>query len=576
MLNAAALRDFRAIVGPDNACDDPATCYSYGWNAGLGGLPKPNRLADIPPVGIVLPGSTEEVQAIVLACLKHNIRFKSHSTGWGSFASVASPNSISIDLRRMNRIEAIDERNQMAVIQPYVTAGQLQAEAMKRGLNCHIVGAGLTHSPLASAAAFIGIGITGTTTGNNARNLLSLEWVTPEGEIVRIGSSGSGAGWFTGEGPGPGFRGMIRGFVGTIGELGVFTQIGYKLYPWPGPKALERTGRHPQTGITIPEHFRLYHMVWSNWEGVSRAAYDFNKSGVAYVLLRLPPNTFGALLTATNNEFHKLVTAADAPDIVRDTDSHRHSWTLLTAASSKAEAAYKARVVRDIIERTGGRETTLDPAHKELIAHLLLTSISVPRALRPSASMASSFGGFVPFAKMPRMMEAGASVLKDDIQPGGDLAQGSSEEFWVWPNERRQMWAENAFSYDVNAVRSRGAAIRVALDQGNMIDAASDLGFDGFGAIGPLADFYGPAGNGASTWMRRIKHRFDPRAVNEAAFYIGRDLPWIAKYWPFLRKVLFFRPFRPIFRQITRVLAAVGVGIVLKKRRKWVDRGAGL
>ena len=569
MLKPEVFREFEHIVGQGNVSDDPSTLYSYGWNAGLGGLPKPNRLADIPPAGIVLPGSTEEVQALVRACLRHGIKFKSHSTGWGSFASVATPNTISVDLRRMNGIELIDERNQMAVIQPYVTAGQLQAEAMKKGLNCHIVGAGLTHSPLASAAAFIGIGITGTTTGNNARNLLSLEWVTPEGEIVRIGTAGSGCGWFSDEGPGPGFRGMIRGFVGTIGELGVFTRIGYKLYPWPGPKALERTGQHPQIGLKLPEHFGFHHMVWDNWQDVSRAAYDFNKSGVAYILLRLPPNSFGALLTATNNDFYELVAGGNTPDIAKDTDAHRHSWTLITAASSAAEAAYKQRVVKSILERTSGREAALDPEHERLIAHLLVTSMTVPRVLRPSASMASSFGGFVPFSQLPKTMEAGERVLKNHIQPGGGLAQGEREEFWTWPNERRQMWAENAFSYDVNAVNSRAAAIHVALDQGNRIDAGGDLGFDGFGAIGPLADFYGPANNGASNWMRRIKFRFDPKTVNEGAFYIARDEPWVARYWPFLRRIMFFPPFRPIFKQITRFLAVAGVGVMLKKRRKW-------
>ena len=33
----------------------------------------------------------------------------------------------------MNKIIDIDEKNMFAVIEPYVTAAQLQAEAMKRG-----------------------------------------------------------------------------------------------------------------------------------------------------------------------------------------------------------------------------------------------------------------------------------------------------------------------------------------------------------------------------------------------------------------------------------------------------------
>lgn len=563
-----ALRELRDALGDDNVTDDPGMCLSYGWNAGLGGIPKPNRLSDLPPVGVAMPGSTEEVQALVRICLRHGLRFKSHSTGWGSFASVASPNGISVDLRRMNKIHAIDERNQMAVIDPYVTAGQLQAEAMKKGLNCHIVGAGLTHSPLASAAAFIGVGITGTSTSNNARNLLSLEWVTPEAEIVRIGTAASGAGWFSDEGPGPGFRGMIRGLVGTLGELGVFTRIGYKLYPWAGLAVPERTGKHPNIGMKLPEHHRLYQLVWNDWEAVTRATYEFNASAVAYVLLRLPPNSFAILLTATNNDFHDLVSRADLPDLVKDTEAFRHSWTLLTVSASAAEAAWKDQVIRDILQRTGGRELALDLEQQEMINHLLVSSITVPRILRPSSSMATSFGGLETFSNLPRMMAAGAKVLGKENRPGGKLMEGAGEEFWTWPNERRQMWAENAFAYDVNQASSRGATIRVVLSQGNLIEKQGDLGFDTFGAIGPLADFFSPKSNGATRWMRRIKLRFDPRAVNDGVMYVGRDEPWIVRYWPMLRKPLFARPFAFLLTKATHFLAVAGLGVILARRRK--------
>lgn len=571
MLTREAFRDLEQAVGKGNVSEDPATCMSYAWNAGLGGIPKPNRLAAIAPVGVVLPGSTEEVQAVVRACIRHGVKFKPHSTGYGSFATVGSPNGISVDLRRMDRLHAIDERNQMAVIEPYVTAGQLQAEAMKKGLNCHIVGAGLTHSPFASATACIGVGITGTTTGNNARNLLGLEWVDPQGEILRIGAPGSDCGWFSDEGPGPGFRGMIRGMIGTMGELGIFTRIGYKLHPWPGPKALTRTGRHPQIGMEIPEHFRLYHLVWNDWEAVTRATYEINKSGVAYILVRIPPNSYGVMLTATNNEFHELVTQGTIADIAKDKDAYRHAWTLLTAATSEAEALYKARVVEGILARTDGRKVALSPEHERLVAHALVTSISVPRVLRPSSAMATSFGVLESFSRLPAAMKAGEAMFGENLRPGGNLMQGEREEFWTWPSERRHMWAENAFSYDVNRPESRGAVIGVILNHGNMVDRRGDLGFETFAALGPLADFFSPSANGAAKWMRRIKLRFDKFAVNDAQFYVARDMPWIAKYWPLIRPVMFSRPFKPVFRLIMNVLSVVGLQVILGKRRKWKD-----
>ena len=567
MMTPEALKDFQHIVGARNVSDDESTCMSYAWNAGLGGMPKPNRLAAVPPIGVVLPGSTEEVQAVVRACLRHGIKFKPHSTGYGSLATVGSPNAVSVDLRRMNKIHEIDERNQMAIIDPYVTAGQLQSEAMKKGLNCHIVGAGLTHSPLASATACFGIGITGTTTGNNVRNLLGLEWVDPQGELLRIGTPGSGCGWFSDEGPGPGFRGMIRGITGTMGELGIFTRIGYKLYPWPGPKSLEKTGQHPQIGIRVPEHFRLYHLAWDNWEDVTRATYDINKSGVAYILVRIPPNSYGLALTPTNNDFHDLVTGMDTPDIAKDSDACRHTWTLLTVASSEAEALYKKRVVRDILDRTNGRTITLSREHEELVAHFLITSIYIPRVLRPSSAMTTSFGVMESFSRLPDVMRAGEKCLGEDIRPGGKLMQGSREEFWTWPSERRHLWTENAFSYDVNLPESRGAVLRVALEHGNMVDTRGDMGFEAFAGLGPLADFFSPSKNGATNWMRRIKNSLDRYSVNDAQFYVSREPPWIARYWPILRRILFLRPFRPIFRRMMTHFAVVGLQALVGKRR---------
>jgi len=40
----------------------------------------------------------------------------------------------------MNKIVEIDEKNMLAVCEPYVTSAQLQAELFKRGLNTNIKG----------------------------------------------------------------------------------------------------------------------------------------------------------------------------------------------------------------------------------------------------------------------------------------------------------------------------------------------------------------------------------------------------------------------------------------------------
>ena len=137
-------------------------------------------------------------------------------------------------------------KNQIAVIEPYVRAIDLQTELIKHGLTCHIVSSGASHSLLASHAAAWGYGTSGASTSFSGRNLLGVEWVLPTGEVINLGSAGSGCGWFSADGPGPSMRGIVRGFQGTLGGLGVFTKCAIKLYKWDGPREWEVEGQSPK------------------------------------------------------------------------------------------------------------------------------------------------------------------------------------------------------------------------------------------------------------------------------------------------------------------------------------------
>ena len=112
------IRHFEDIVGPENICGDPAIMPSYHCSE-IG--------------AVILPKDTEEVQAIVKLCNRYKIDFTAMSTG---FTGCHMPKgSIYLDLRRMNHIIEINEKNMYAVVEPYVTSAELQAELMKRGLN---------------------------------------------------------------------------------------------------------------------------------------------------------------------------------------------------------------------------------------------------------------------------------------------------------------------------------------------------------------------------------------------------------------------------------------------------------
>ena len=190
---------FEDVLGPENISTDPVILDAYSWRSGLyAGMDKFTPRFE----AIVLPESTKEVQAIVRLCNRFNLQFKASSTGWGLYNDATGPGVIRIDLRRMNRILEINEKNMYAVVEPYVIGAQLQAELMKRGLICNQCGAGANCSAL-PIAAHQGVGHLSQSASYGERNQLALEWVTPDGEIVRLGSLGSLNEWFCGDGPGP-------------------------------------------------------------------------------------------------------------------------------------------------------------------------------------------------------------------------------------------------------------------------------------------------------------------------------------------------------------------------------------
>ncbi|MGN6358529.1 MAG: FAD-binding oxidoreductase [Novosphingobium sp.] len=534
--------DLAAIVGEENISDDPAFLASHDWHD-LGGTPL--VLQGKLPGAVIMPGSTEEVAAVVKACNRHGLPFKAHSTGFGGASGVATAGSLAVDLRRMNRLE-IDAENRMAIIEPYVTAGELLAEAMRHNLMCHIIGAGPIHSPLASAAAFMGVGVPGNHTGNNARNLLSLEWVTPEGEIVRIGSSASEAGWFTGDGPGPGFRGMIRGITGTSGGLGIFTRIGYKLYPWAGPAKLEWTGQHPERGVRLPENFSFHQLDWPTFEAMTEATQKLTAARVPMIITRTPPVGVGMMITPTNRAYYEAKAGGTLPPIARK--DGECGWSVILMGWSPAELAWKQGVLGDVLRATGGRELAIAEEHRELLAANLLTSIYVARFLRMGSSATISLGVVDSIDLLPKLMRQTDELIGDQSKPGGPFLEADTEQNWMWLSEGRHLWSENNPVVRRDNPRSFGAGVYFLLRSFFQSEKDS-VGLAAF-MQGEGADLFGPSHGNVQNWMRRTKTLFDPRNLSDSPTYTRVEPPKEARIFPVAKRILFHPWFAPVFRRM--------------------------
>jgi len=544
-ISAAVLDELAAVVGVQHVSADDCVTASHDWY-GLGADVVTSRtLLGKPPGAVVLPGSTEEVASIVKVCNRHKLKFKAHSTGYGNYAGVGTKGSVSIDLRRMNNLE-INAESRMAIIEPYATAGELMAEANKRQLMCHIIGAGPMHSPLASATSFAGVGVPGNHTGNNSRNLLSLEWVTPEGEIVRIGSSGSDAGWFTGEGPGPGFRGMIRGVMGAAGGLGVFTKIGIKLYPWAGPPTLEWFGEHPQRGIHPPENFATYQLSWDNWQDAADATHHFQVSRTVTFITRTPPAALGNMLTTTNREYYDLQRSGQLPDLA--TAKTGVGWTVTLMAWSPEEFAWKNQVVDDILARTGGKKIPLDAYQEGILTANMFTSLYVTRFSRMGDGAGVSLGILDSSALIPDVVRRSEEDIGEETKPGGGLMEVDTEQNWMWLSEGRHFWTENNPSSTRFIKNSRIAVLRFIL--GSFIrNEKKPLGFSFF-IGGAFADLFGPELGHPQKWMRRAKNTWDPENLSDSSSFIQPKPGPEVRAWPWAKKILFYRRFKPLLNKV--------------------------
>ena len=540
-----------SVVGPENISEDQAVLVGYAFHCGGGAIhPSSARWLDVSPEAVVLPGTTEEVQAVVKICRSHKVKFKAFSTGWGFWAAPGTQGVVQMDLRRMNRIIEIDEKNMYAVVEPYVTASQLQAEAMKKGLDINIAGCGPNHSVLAACTSMMGCGDKGVYTSHDNRNLLGVEWVLPTGEILRLGALGSGAGWFCGDGPGPSLRGIMRGQSGAMGGLGVFTKCATKLYPWPGPQKLEIKGENPQYGIETPKNFKFYMLVFPNWDKLADAVYEISEAQIAYILRRMcSPFLISACLVAgTNNEAYDRW-----PTSQRISRLHLE---IVLAANSERELEYREKVLKDITAETGGEFLPLGEVFGELepIALLaLITGCYASRAYR-LRDWLTSFGNTVSWDTSIKIAKIGEEVRKKYVGTGRFL-EDAPESFYGGPYEQNKFsHFQGVIFYEPTDPHSRKAAFEYAENALQAV-VANRVGVPivaGPGTDERVGDYH--------LWLKKIKKILDPENLSDSTYYVATEKTWKKRVKMVLSRV-------PLSERVYKALKSTGRRIYRKAKR---------
>jgi glycolate oxidase len=317
---------FEDIVGPEFITDDPCMTPAY-YNVEFS--------------AIILPKDTAQVQACVKLCNQYKLKFRPICTGWsGQF----TPGTVLLDLRRMNHIIEINEKNMYAVVEPYVISAELQAELMKRGLNFCIKGAGSNCS-----AMLRGHGHMDQSTGGDDRNHLAIEWVTPEGEIVKSGSFGSSDEWFSGDGPGPSLRSILTSAVPPGTTPGVFTKAAIKLYHWAGPTSYKFNGVSPKYLMNeIPPYMTAKYYSFPNIDKMWQAELQLGENEICFELMGFNPAMVAANISTSNEEndvvFAKLVKETIGP-----------GFFVIIQGHSKDDFEFKKKALAKIVADADGK-----------------------------------------------------------------------------------------------------------------------------------------------------------------------------------------------------------------------------
>jgi glycolate oxidase len=219
-LQPVVLSSLERIVGAEHLRVDPDALEFYGVDALGKGHP-----ADL----VVLPGSTEEVAAILRLCNDARVPVVPRGAGTGyTGGAVPVRGGVVLSLERFTRILEIDVANLLAVVEAHVITGDLQAAVERVGLFYPPDPASLSQSTIGGNIAECAGGPRAFKYGVTRRYVLALEAVVATGEIIHTGSKAvkNVVGYD-----------LTQLIVGSEGTLAVVTKAVVRLVPRPPHQA---------------------------------------------------------------------------------------------------------------------------------------------------------------------------------------------------------------------------------------------------------------------------------------------------------------------------------------------------
>ena len=221
-LEAAVGKDWVFTKEPD--VDLYRDAYSLFWD-------EPEELV---ASAAVAPKTVDEVQSIVRDCNERRVPLYSISTGrnlgYGGSAPVYS-GSVVLDLKRMDRVLEVDERNASAVVEPGVSYFDMYRHLQESGSNLWIDVPDPGWGSLIGNALDFGGGYTTGQYRNHFEAHCGMEIVLADGELLRTGMGalpGAESWQQYRYGYGPYLDGLFK-----QSNFGIVTKMGFWLFPQP-------------------------------------------------------------------------------------------------------------------------------------------------------------------------------------------------------------------------------------------------------------------------------------------------------------------------------------------------------
>ncbi len=340
-------RRLEGELSPAQISADPDQIAAYGRDESDSG--------EFPPHLVAFPRSAAEVSKVFEAC--HALRVPVTPCGARSGKSGGSlpiDGGVAMSLERMNRIKSVSVDDLIAVLEP----GVITADLMKA-----VEAVGLFYPPDPNSLEFCTIG------GNVAENaggpralkygvtrdyVIGLEWVLPDGAVLRVGRSTiKGVAGYD----------LVGLFVGSEGTLGVATEITVQLIPLP---KVVRTALVQFRSVLDAARAVTAVLSGGILPRTLELLDDVAIQAVALRGVRFPPEV-GAALIAEVDGFEEAAVLSELAALGGICEAHRSTEILVAQDESERAKLWTARRV-------------LSTALREMKRFKLSEDIAVPRS----------------------------------------------------------------------------------------------------------------------------------------------------------------------------------------------------